>query len=213
MQALSHHFLTAENVHIAIAVLATAILTATLAWYFGREQRGRRALEAMPVVKVRDVKPGARVRVCGKVVLGTAALQGPFSLRDCAHYDAIIEEKYVQDWRETWSTIAHETSSCAFSVEDETGRVEIDTTKFEGIVVRDHHRSKGDLEVSKAQSFLDKHGQRTSIPPGRFLRYLEGVLEPGETVTVLGTARPHDRGGKHLVLFDVRASDDPDLVR
>lgn len=200
--------------HIGFVILLTAIVTAGITWFFSRRERTRRTLEAAQIVKVRDVSAGKTVRITGKLVLGTSSLEAPFSHRECAHYDAIIEEKYVQDWRETWHTIAHETSSCEFFVEDETGRIAVDTTRFEGIVVRDHHKSTGELEVGKAQKFLDKHGQRTSIPPGRVLRYLEGVLEPGETVTVLGTAREDDHGGKrHLVLVDVHASDDPDLVK
>lgn len=217
MHPIHEHILSAENVHIAIAVLITAIVMVAVGWYFGREQRGRRALGGTPIVKIRDVKPGMTVRVTGKLLLGTTTLEGPFSHRPCAHYDAVIEEKYVADWRETWHTIAHETSSCTFFIEDETGKIEVDTTRFDGVVVRDHHKSKGELEVDKAQRFLDKHGQRTSIPPGRMLRYKEGVLEAGETVTVLGKARESDHGGKLLVLGEgsgpVRASDDPDLVK
>jgi hypothetical protein len=211
------HLLRMETLHIAVAILATAIVTAGIAWYFGREERTRRALAA-PIVKVRDVKPGQTVRVTGKLVLGTSNLEAPFSHRVCAHYDAIIEECYVVDWREAWHTVAHETSSCEFFVEDETGRIEIDATRLEGVIVRDHHKTKGDLEVEKATAFLAKHGQRTSIPPGRSLRYREGVLEAGEIVTVLGKARLDTHGGtKHVVLGEgdgpVRASDDPDLVK
>jgi hypothetical protein len=217
MRPIHEHLLTMENLHIAIAVLITAVVMAGIGWYFGREQRGRRALGATPIVKVRAVKPGMTVRVTGKLVLGTTTIEAPFSHRPCAHYDAIIEEKYVADWRETWHTIAHETSSCSFFIEDETGTIEVDTTRFDGVVVRDHHRTKGELDVDKAQRFLDRHGQRTSLPPGRMVRYQEGVLEAGETVTVLGTARKSDHGGNHLVLGEgsgpVRASDEPELVR
>ncbi len=53
-------------------------------------------------MKVRDVKVGMTVRVTGKLVLGPNTLEAPFSHRECAHYDAVIEEKYVADWRETW---------------------------------------------------------------------------------------------------------------
>jgi hypothetical protein len=206
-----------QTIHYALAIFATAIVTVGFMRYIGREERTRRAIQATPLVKVREVAVGATVRVRGKLVLGASSLDAPFSHRPCAHYDAIVEECYVQDWRETWHTIAHETGSCAFFVEDDTGNIEIDTTRFDGIIVRDHHKTKGELEVAKAQKFLDKHGQRTSIPPGRALRYREGVLEAGETVTVLGTAREEMHGGKHLVLADgagpVRASDDPDLVK
>ncbi len=75
------HFLAMENVHIAIAVLVTAVATAGIAWYFGREQRGRRAIGAAPIVKVRDVKPGMTVRVTGShLVLGEDA--GPVRASD-----------------------------------------------------------------------------------------------------------------------------------
>ena len=70
------HFLAMENVHIAMAVLVTAVATAGIAWYFGREQRGRRAIGAAPIVKVRDVKPGMTVRVQGVVAAREKGDQG-----------------------------------------------------------------------------------------------------------------------------------------
>jgi hypothetical protein len=48
MQPIHEHLLTMENVHIAIAVLLTAIVASGIAFYFGREQRGRRAIGAVP---------------------------------------------------------------------------------------------------------------------------------------------------------------------
>jgi hypothetical protein len=211
-----HHFLHMETLHIGLAILATALITSGIVRWLTREERTRRALAA-PIVKVRDVKEGATVRVTGKLILGNSILEAPFSHRECAHYDAILEERYVEDWRDTWHTVAHETNTCGFFVEDETGRIEVDATRVEGVVVRDHHKTKGEIAEDKAKAFLSKHGQRSSIPPGRNLRYREGVLEAGETVTVQGTARSSTHsGGKHLVLCEskgpVRASDDPDLV-
>lgn len=207
-----------ETLHIALIVVATAFVTGVGMWLFGRDGRTRRALEALPISKIRDVKAGATVRVTGKLILGTATLKAPFSHRVCAHYDALLEERYVEDWREAWHTVAHETSSCEFFLEDETGRIEVDATRLEGIIVRDHHKTKGDIELEKARAFLLKHGQETEIPEGRVLRYREGVLEAGEMVTVRGKARNDSHAGpKHLVLGSesdtVRASDDPELVK
>lgn len=199
-------------------IVLTASVTAAVSWYFGRDERTRRAIARLPIVKVRDVKEGATVRVTGTLSLGSSSIEAPFSHRVCAHYDALVEERYTEDRHEAWHTVAHETSSCAFFIEDETGKIEIDATRIEGVVVRDHHKKKGELEVEKARAFLAKHGQKSEILPGRVLRYREGVLEAGETVTVMGKARydSHD-GTRRLVIGDgdvpVRASDDPELVR
>ncbi|MFO0684051.1 MAG: GIDE domain-containing protein [Sandaracinus sp.] len=207
-----------EGIHLVLAVILTAALTAGGMWYFGRERQLRRTIARLPIVKVRDVTPGLEVRVTGALVLGSATLEAPFSHRVCAHYDALLEERYLEDGEEAWHTVAHEAASRPFFIEDETGRIEIDTARFEGVIVRDHHKAKGDLDVEKARAFLAKHGQKSEIPADRVLRYREGVLEAGETVTVLGTAREESREGKRrLVLGEgtgpVRASDDPDLVR
>lgn len=206
-----------ETHHIILAVVVTFLVTTTIAWLLTRERRTRQALEGAPIVKIRDVRPGATVRVTGKLVLGSSTLEAPFSRRVCAHYDVVVEERFVEDWRDAWETLAHETGSCAFFIEDETGKIEVDTTRFEGIVVRDHHKAKGDLDLERARAFLAKHGQKTDIAPGHPLRYREGVLEAGETVTVLGRVREEPtRDGKRMVLGDgqrlVRASDDPELV-
>lgn len=207
------------TIQIAAIIAVTVLVTATVTWFLSSHERTRRHLGAMPIVKVRDVRPGQTVRVTGKLVLGESTLEAPFSHRVCAHYDAILEERFVVDWRETWHTVAHETGSRAFFLEDETGRIEIDPTRFDGIIVRDHHKSMGEVDRDKARDFLARQGRTTEIPGERALRYREGVLEAGEIVTALGKARSEDGvdGAKHLVLGEgdgpVRASDDPELVK
>lgn len=192
---------------------------AFFAWYFGRERRTRSALVAAPIVKVGDVRQGDKVRVTGKLKHGPMTLDAPFSHRQCAHYDAILEERYLEEGKEAWSTVAHETSARPFFVADETGEVQVDTTRFEAVVVRDHHKHRGDLDRDKALAFLTKHGHAPELPADRVLRYREGVLEAGETVTILGTARFETHDGKKVLVIGaadgsvVRASDDPDLVR
>lgn len=206
------------TVEIALTILVSVLSTAAVMWFFTRDERTRRALESTDIVKVARVKPGHRVRVTGKLTVGHATLLAPFSHRVCAHYDALVEERTVEDWRDAWRVVAHETSSSAFFIEDETGKIEIDPTRFDGIIVRDHHKTKGELDVDKARAFLARHGHGGEIPAERALRYREGVLEAGETVTVLGVVREETHGtAKRLVIGDgeslVRASDDPELVK
>jgi len=199
-------------------VVGAVVSGGFFAWYFGRERRLRSAIVAAPIVKVGDVRQGDTVRVTGKLAHGPLTLDAPFSHRTCAHYDALLEERYLEEGKEAWSTVAHETSSRPFFIDDDTGRVQIDTTRFEGIVVRDHHKHRGDLDRDKALAFLAKHGHAAEISEGRVLRYREGVLEAGETVTVLGTARFETHEGKKVLVLGspeggtVRASDDPNLV-
>lgn len=206
-----------QTLPIALAIAATALVCAAIAWFFTRQERVRRALKA-PIVPIAKVRAGQMVRVTGTLVLGDGSLEAPLSHRTCAHFDAVVEEQFGDAWRDTWHTIAHETSSRPFFIEDATGKIEIDTTRFEGIIVRDHHKAKGDLDLEQARVFLNRHGRQTEIVPDRVLRYREGVLEAGEIVTVMGRVRREDRGGaEHLVIGDgqelVRASDDPELVR
>lgn len=207
-----------QHHHIVIAVVVTAAISVFVTWFFARDRRVRRAIAAAPIVKIGEVKAGDTVRVTGKLEHGPSTLDAPFSHRPCAHFDALLEERYVDDGKEAWSTVAHETSSRPFFLVDDTGKAQIDTTRFEGIVVRDHHKHQGDLDRDKATAFLAKHGHAAEMPEGRVLRYREGVLEAGETVTVLGKARFETHEGKKLLVLgppeggSVRASDDPNLV-
>ncbi len=204
--------------HLVGVVAGAAATSAFVTWYFSRDQRARRAIVAAPVVKIGDVADGATVRITGTLRHGPATLDAPFSHRSCAHFDALLEERSLDAGKEVWTAVAHETASRPFFVEDSTGTIRIDTTRFEGVIVNDHHKTKGDLDREKALAFLTKHGHAAELAADRVLRYREGVLEAGERVTVLGTARFETHDGKKVVVLgapegaSVRASDEPGLT-
>jgi hypothetical protein len=207
-----------EAIHLVLVAIVAAIGGALAMSFFGRDRRVARALSAAPLVKIAEAKHGDVVRVTGKLVHGTATLEAPFSHRECAHYDALLEERWLDHGKEEWGTIAHEVSSRSFVVTDDTGSATVDTTRFEAFVTKDHHKAKGELDRAKAQAFIAKHGQKNEIAADHVLRYQEGVLEAGETVTVLGQVHHEEHDGKKVVMIratdsaPVRASDDPDLV-
>lgn len=207
-----------EAIHLVVVAILAAIVGAMAMSFFGRDKRVARALSAAPMVKIGEAKHGDVVRVTGKLVHGAATLEAPFSRRECAHYDALVEERWIDHGQEAWGALAHEAASRNFVVTDETGSVTVDTSRFEAFVTKDHHRAKGDLDGAKAEAFLAKHGRPSALAPDRVLRYLEGVLEAGEVVTVLGRVTHEDHDGKKVVMIRapeggvVRASDDPGLV-
>lgn len=204
--------------HLVQIVTGVAATSAAITWYFARDRRNRRAIVATPVVKVGSVQEGQTVRITGRLQHGPSTLEAPFSGRTCAHYDALLEERSLDAGKEVWSILARETASRPFFIDDGTGRARIDTTRFEGIIDRDRQKTMGPLDREKALAFLSKHGHAAEMPPGRVLRYREGVLEANERVTVLGTARFETHDGEKFVVIgasegaSVRASDDPTLT-
>lgn len=207
--------------HPAVVFLAGVTLVAlafVVARRFTRERRLARAIRDARVVRVAQAKDGAIVRIVGRLRPEGPALRAPFTGRPCAHYDAVVEERWLRDRGEVeWLPLGRETASRSFALEDDTGRALVETSRFEVLVVLDREVREEELEPELARAFLARYGEDRAS--GRVLRFREGVLEGGEKVTVLGRARweSGEGGAKRLVIRaieggTVRASDDPGVV-
>jgi hypothetical protein len=196
-------------------------------WFSASAVAKRRIKQALrvPIVEARE---GEMTKIVGRLELAGPPLIAPLTQRKCAYFHAYVEEKH----RNHWSTVVSERDACEFFVVDETGRARIDVLLLQGVVVSDAHTRSGISNDAPAEleDFLHKHGESSQgLLFNRTLRYVEGILEAGETVAVIGRARwemSQDpsaggfRGGaKQLVLEGVDldhkliVSDDPELVR
>lgn len=214
-------------------VLAAGGAVALFKWWRSPYQRTLRALRAAPRVRIADAPEGRLVRIAGRLRAHGPTLTAPLSKRACAHYEIVVEDHAKRGESTDARVIFRESETRDFSLEDGSGTAIVETGRLEVALVQDHHQRSGTFEDASAdlEALLRRHGQSSTgfFGLNRTIRYREGVLEPGEEVSVLGWARWEDdpeagldpsRGGyresarrKRLVIHagdgPVRASDDP----
>jgi hypothetical protein len=225
---------------IALAALALVVVGAMAGagWYFSEHQQRLRELEGVDVTRVADAKEGDVVRVVGVLRSAGHLLEAPLSHRSCAYYDVRVSELVSHGKSSRWVERFREVEARPFLVEDESGRAWIDTKTFVCAIVRDANQSSGTFRDASEDMvrLLERHGMDATgfLGLNRAIKYDEGVLEPGERVTVLGRARweddpdgeaAHEHGGGYRVsarrrrlviepgVRPVRASDDPAVTR
>jgi len=163
---------------------ACSVLMALLvvAW---RMRRRREAYELDPLppemeklapVPIRQVTDNRRVKIVGKLRFVGAPLPAPLSGRPCAFCDVRASD-------DNGVIVASESEGCDFYVDDGTGRAIICVSVARVFVKLDaRYRSHGRQVTSRQAAFLERHHQTPAGP----LRYIEGTLTSGETVTVVG---------------------------
>ncbi len=151
--------------------------------------RARKLASRLPRTRIADAVAGDVVKIVGRVEYEREPLASPFSGRRCAHYEAGVDVGTKGGFRRR----IEELRSTSFVVADESGRALIETDKLLVEVVIDHHWSSLELDAEtrfELERFLFQAGpagSRLLETPSR-LRYVEGALEQGELVTVVGVA-------------------------
>lgn len=218
----------------ALAIGGLVVAAALRATYFSEHAQRVRELQNVDVTRIADAVNGDVVRIVGVLRERGELLRAPLTGRACAFFDVRVEELVSRGKSTSWIERINEMGSQPFVLEDESGRALVETKRFVCAVVRDTNLRSGTFHDAQPEmeALLGRHGQESTNTLGlnRSLRYTEGVLEPGERVTVLGRARWEDdpegtavdgaRGGyrtsakrRRLVIEagvePVRASDDP----
>jgi hypothetical protein len=188
---------------IAIGVMA---VVATTAGYFSppnrarrRARRTERALAARQRTWISEAD--GPVRVTGQIHQDAKLLQAPLSGRRCVVYELVIDE-LSSGSPSLWQRLLELRQACPFLLADESGTARIEPAG-PGFVALIHDRvgvtsgayPGNHRELSRV---LESSGLLPMTWLGRWrpLRYAEGVLEPGELVTVGGNgAREIDPGG------------------
>jgi hypothetical protein len=142
-----------------------------------------------------------------------------------------VRERRQSGPNSNWHTLLRKEDAVAFVIEDGTGRALVKAAGAHLVLVRDGHLRSGFIDDAseRAKAFLMELGNTSeSLLGNASIRYEEGVLEPGEEVSVLGVATwetdsdsigsegNRDRG-KRLILdvaseHAVTISDDPSTL-
>ena len=179
---------------VAVSLFFTAGGIASYAvHYFSREQKLIRKFSSLPSWLIQEAPPGQEVRIMGLVQSGGEEFVSPFTKRRCVYYEAIVEE---QTDGSTWTEILKEVKATTFIVEDKSSRALIKSDNLMVEAQKDGELTSGFMEDASVhlEEFLARHGQKSEGKIfNRSLRYREGMLEPGESIAVLGRIRwEHD---------------------
>lgn len=182
-----------EAVILTILFFALAAFGVGVLW-FSRDQRGKRRLKTRPSTPIAEAKEGALVKITGKLArAGSAALEAPLTARPCVGYVIEVKERTQSGANANWTTIVTREDVVEFVVQDATGRALVKAVGAHLVLVRDGHLRSGALgdHAERAHAFLLEQGTPSEnvLRMKKSVRYEEGVLEPGEEVSVLGVAR------------------------
>lgn len=213
---------------VALAVIAAAVTAAAagagVAYSMSTDARVRRELGQVRRVALADAKDGQVVRVTGRVRAVESGLRAPLSGRHCVYYLATAEAIHDRRRRADggWGEVREE-RYVDFLIEDASGVARVSMRAPRVAIVRDLHTRSGTFDDANAaeEAFLRRYGVQSTTALGlnRDLRYLEGALEIGEEVTVLGRAHVELAEGRRLVTIEappggsVLVSDDPRVVQ
>jgi len=171
--------------------------------YYSEESTTLRAMRAAPQVRIGDAKDGARVRLVARVSShGDERLAAPLSGRACVAFRVHVEERVRGRKSSHWRTMIDERESVDFVLEDPSGRAIVRARGAKLLIDLDHRQGSGTFHdaTPALESYLARHGQQSTGLLGfnRPMRYREGALDIGETVSVVGVARWEDDPGASI---------------
>ena len=187
---------------IVVVAAAVAVTVVGVSFVFSTDARTRWALKKVPVTPISGPRAGQLARVRGRIVAGGELLAAPLSERVCVYYVTTAEKLRSGGNSSSWQEVAREERYADFVVEDGSGALRVRMAVPRVAIVRDVHTRSGTFDDAnpREEAFLRRHGlQSTSALLGLNLtmRYIEGVLEPGEEVTALGLVR--EEGGARVL--------------
>jgi hypothetical protein len=218
-------WLGADAIWIAVPLPFLILGTiAVVGGYFADAAVTQRALRKAPVVSIAGFPTGTVGRINGRVEPTGEWLISPLTKRPCVHYHLVVEERHRVGPNniESWTDVIDEEDIRDFYVVDEGGKALVVTDSADVAVTKDGYNTSG-MSGRDAPSWLEELLRERGLRSSGFgpLRYTEGVIEPGESVTVMGRARralQREEGlfdivvhrGRHL---NVLVSDDTDTVQ
>jgi hypothetical protein len=155
-------------------------------WYFSAANRLKRELRAARVWPIGELPENTIGRVIGEAHPIDRVLEGPLSGRACVYYVARVEEEGSNSWK----TVIEEHDGVPFLLDDGSGRAIVDPVNAEVVLTFDSDSSSGTFDdaTRTEEAFLAKHGRSsTGWVFNKKLRYTEAIIEPGETIAVLGS--------------------------
>ena len=182
-----------EQITFIVIIFSVVIMIVFFSFYFSKGAIVKRKLRKAPVRRITDFRSGETGRVIGKIELIDHPLQAPLSHRACAAYYIQIDQRVSTGKSSHWRNIIKEERSVAFVINDGTGLACVNKKHLKSYIVQDWRARSGLMNdaTPELEHFLNVHGYKSEnlLGMNKSIRYLEGVLEPDETVAALGNGQ------------------------
>jgi hypothetical protein len=176
-----------EVLLLCLAAIAGMTAMGVVADRLRRRTWVRHRLRKTPATPIAQVAARSVAKVVGHLRFIDEPLLAPLSGRRCAHYELFVDVWDSGEWR----TLLHLRDSRDFLLVDTSGRARVQLPAPEVAALVDLSRSSGAgrRPTSELVAFLARH-RIPAFQGGqpRELRYVEGCLEEGDEIAVLGWA-------------------------
>jgi hypothetical protein len=203
-----------------LAIGGVALLGAYAMYRWGLSFKAiSRRLEEMTATPVSRVTPGF-VEVKGRAKGARSPVISPVSKKPCVYYRFVVEELVKRGKSSTWYTRLDDRQECGLLVEDAwQGEIEVNLGAAELMLKPDLRTKSGFLNDAPPEleaTLREYGGSSQGLIFNKTMRYTETVLEAGDEIYVIGTARQQD--GKMVIdrgddLFIVSDQREEELTR
>lgn len=142
------------------------------------------------VKRIADFKNGEKGKISGQILFAGETINAPLTGRRCVYYYVMVEEYRRSRSSANWHKIFEEEGMGDVEVDDGTGYAIIDTRFTMSHLVPDvkFHSGTFDDPPPKLEAYLSSRriDGTTLLGFNKNLRYVEGILEKGETCVVSG---------------------------
>jgi len=158
--------------------------------YSNKSARVRRKLKKEGYKAMKDFKNLEAAKIVGRIELIDAPLLAPFSQRECACFNAVVEEQTRSRKSIYYSTVKDETVSTRFVIRDGEHIAYINDRNVQSHIVQDqgYTISTNRVPPQHVLEYLQriKYNIDDAMSSADTLRFMEGILEPNEQVAVFG---------------------------
>ena len=185
--------------NITPIIIALAIIGAIIySIFFKPGAIVNRKLGKIEKKRISDCQTNDYVKVEGQIKYVGNPILAPFSGRPCAYYYVIVEERLGysnsrvngKSKLHRWHTIKEESYGTNLFIKDGNSYAFIETEMIKSNVIVDktYLSSTVGNPMEQLEKYLEKHGITgiNQFGPNQSIRYKEGILVEGDTVTVAG---------------------------
>lgn len=184
-------------IHPMLVFVILILIIIALSYYFNKKNTMIRALKKIPLKPKNGIKSNSLIKIHGKALHIKQPLIAPLSNRKCVFYDFKIQKRVNSGKNTRWKTIISETKIQDFFVEHNGEYIIIqpknNPKNYKCYLTIDEKTSSGTFNdpTPKVEKLLENYKIKSTSFFGfnKSLRYLEGVIEIGEHITVAGIAK------------------------
>ena len=173
-----------------IPVVIIFLIIFILMIIFNDEARIIRKLKNARLKTISSFNEGDEAKIIGTIKKADTPLISPLTNRECIGYHVLVEQEKKNDDTYSWKTIIDIKFIEDFIITDNEMDAIVRTNKLKSVIVKDNKQTSGFLNDATPQleQFLNNHGTKSEGILGfnKTMRYREGILEPGELISVLG---------------------------